>query len=95
MPGYRRPGADETTRLDKSADDIFNTGQYANAVSDAFEQGATALALALFFGGIGQVFRHKGTRIVLLTVAAGALLFGVARIVSLPIQVLGLGPPGH
>lgn len=93
MPAYRRPGAEETARLDRSADEIFNKGQYANAVSDAFEQGATGLALALFFGGIGQVFRRPGTRVVLVAVASAALLFGLMRIVSLPIQILGLGPP--
>jgi hypothetical protein len=90
---YRRPGAQEAKALDAQAEKTFAFGQYANAVSDAFQQGATMLAVALFFGGIGQVFRGKGARIALLTVAGLALVAGLLRIVSLPLQVLGFGPP--
>jgi hypothetical protein len=93
-PAYRRPGQDAAAKLGREADELFAKGQYANAVSDAFQQGATVLAVALFFGGIGQVFRQRGTRIALLTVAGLALVAGLLRILSLPAQFLGLGPPG-
>ncbi len=93
MPAYRRPGQDQASATDAQAEQTFNQGQYDNAVSDAFEQGATVLAVALFFGGIGQVFKGKGTRIALLTIAGVALVAGLLRVLSLPIQVLGLGPP--
>ena len=91
---YRSPGRAEARALDAKADQTFEKGQYDNAVSDAFQQGATVLAVALFFAGIGQVFKASGTRIVLLTVAGLALVAGVLRIISLPIQTIGLGPPG-
>jgi hypothetical protein len=91
---YRSPGRAEARALDAKADMTFEKGQYDNAVSDAFEQGATVLAIALFFAGIGQVFKGRGTRIALLTVAGLALVAGLLRLVSLPIQMIGLGPPG-
>jgi hypothetical protein len=92
-PGYRRPGQEQARALDAQADKTFNQGQYDNAVSDAFEQGATMFAIALFFGGIGQVFKGRGTRVALLTVAGLALVAGLLRVTSLPLQILGLGPP--
>ena len=91
---YRRPGQTEANALDAQAQKTFDTGQYDNAVSDAFEQGSTMLAIALFFAGIGQVFKGKGTRIALLTVAGLAMVAGLLRLFSLPIQMIGLGPPG-
>jgi hypothetical protein len=94
MAAYRSPGRAEARALDAKADQTFEKGQYDNAVSDAFEQGATVLAVALFFAGIGQVFKARGTRIALLTVAGLALVAGLLRLVSLPLQMIGLGPPG-
>ena len=91
---YQRPGLAQSQKLDQQADETFNKGQYANAVSDAFEQGSTVLALALFFGGIGQVFKMRTTRMILLVIAGVAVVGGFLRLFSLPIQVLGLGPPG-
>lgn len=87
---YRRPGLARSQALDLQADKAFEDGQYANTVSDGFEQGATMLALALFFGGIGQVFKGRSARVGLLMVACVALVIGLLRLVSLPAQVLGL-----
>jgi hypothetical protein len=92
-PGYKRPGRAAADRLDSEAAKAFAEGQYANAVSDAFQQSATILALALFFGGIGQVFKSRAPRLVLLTVAFIALVGGLLRLFGLPIQILGLHPP--
>jgi hypothetical protein len=91
---YRRPGLAESQALERQADKDFRDGQYANAVSDGFQQGATMLALALFFGGIGQVFKGRTARIGLLAVAGVTLVLGLLRLFSLPLQVLGLGVPG-
>ncbi len=91
---YQRPGFTESQRLDQQAEQTFAKGQYANAVFDAFEQGSTVLALGLFFGGIGQVFKMRTTRMILLVIAGVAVVGGFLRLFSLPIQVLGLGPPG-
>ena len=91
---YQRPGRADSQKLDQQAEQTFAKGQYDNAVSDAFEQGSTVLALALFFGGIGQVFKMRTSRIVLLVIAGVAVVAGFLRLFSLPFQVLGLGPPG-
>jgi hypothetical protein len=91
---YQRPGLAAGRELDRQADRTFAEGQHDNAVSDAFQQGATVLALALFFGGIGQVFKARTSRIVLLSIAGVAVVLGFLRLLSLPLQILGLGTPG-
>jgi hypothetical protein len=93
MPVYNRPGRAMADALDAKAAKAFNEGQYANAVSDTFQQSATILAVALFFGGIGQVFKSRTPRIVLLTVACLALVAGFLRLIGLPLQILGLHAP--
>lgn len=90
MPSYRAPGQVRAGQFDREADAAFAEGQRANTVSDGFEQGATILALALFFGGIGQVFRTRGARIGLLAVAVLVTAAGLLRVASLPLQSLGL-----
>jgi hypothetical protein len=94
MPSYQRPGFASARQLDAQADKAFAQGQYDRRASDAFQQGATVLALALFFGGIGQVFKVPAGRIVLLTIAVVALAIGFLRLFSLPTQVLGFYVPG-
>ena len=91
---YQRPGLAAAQELDRQGDQTFAKGQHANAVSDAFEQGATVLALALFFGGIGQVFKVRTARLVLLVIAGAAVVVGFLRLFSLPLQILGFGLPG-
>lgn len=91
---YRRPGLEKSQALERQADKEFQAGQYANAVSDGFEQGATMLALSLFFGGIGQVFKGRTARIFLLAVGGVSLVVGLLRLFSLPMQILGFGAPG-
>jgi hypothetical protein len=90
MEGFQRPGKAQADALVAKADQTFERGQYANTVSDAFQQSATLLALALFFGGIGQVFKSDTARVALLTVAVLGLAAGLLRLFSLPLQVLGL-----
>jgi hypothetical protein len=92
-PAYHRPGLAQFQLLDRQADKAFKQGQYANAVSDGFEQGATMLALALFFGGIGQVFKGRMARLFLLGVASVSLMLGLIRLLTLPMQFLGFGIP--
>ena len=94
MSLYKRPGLAAARELDQRADQAFDQGEHDKAVSDAFEQGATILALALFFGGIGQVFKVRGARIALLMIAGVAVVAGLVRLFSLPLQILGLGAPG-
>lgn len=91
---YQFPGRRSASQLDARADQNFRAGQRDNAISDAFQQSATLLAVALFFGGIGQVFKLPSARIGLLAVATIALVAGILRLISLPVQVLGLATPG-
>jgi len=91
---YTRPGVTRASEFERQADQTYARGQYANSVSDAFQQGATILALALFFGGIGQVFKMRTSRLVLLVIAGAATVLGFLRLLSLPLQILGLGAPG-
>lgn len=91
---YHRPGLDASQALSRQAEKVFQDGEYANAVSDGFEQGSTMLAIALFFGGIGQVFQGRSARVGLLTVAGVALVAGLLRLFSLPVQILGFHAPG-
>jgi hypothetical protein len=90
---YRRPGQAASRRLDQQADASYAAGRRANRLADAFQQSSTVLAVALFFGGIGQVFSRTTPRLVLLAVACLALLAGSLRLLSLPMQILGLHVP--
>ena len=92
-PGYQRPGRDEAARLDAEAAKAFANGQYANSVSDAYQQGAALLAIALFFGGIVQIFRVRGARVAMLAIASLATVAGLLRLLTLPVQVLGWHAP--
>ena len=92
-PAYRRPGHDKSDQLDRQADASYAAGRHANAVADAFQQSSAVLAVALFFGGIGQVFTRRTPRLVLLAVAGLALGFGLLRLLSLPVKILGLHIP--
>lgn len=92
MPQYRAPGRAVAADLEAKAATVFAAGERANRVSDAYGQGATFLAMALFFGGIGQVFTMRSVRVVLLLIAALATAAGLARMFALPAQVLGLAP---
>jgi hypothetical protein len=84
MPGYRPEGLAQSQRLETQADATYATGQNANTVSDLFTQGAVFLATAMFFGGIGQVFKVRPVRLVLLAVAVVTCVIGLARIITLP-----------
>lgn len=92
MPDYRYPGREQSDALEQEGERQFVYGERANTISDAFGQGATILASALFFAGIGQVFSVRTTRVWLLVVAAMATVLGMARIAVLPLQFLGLAP---
>jgi hypothetical protein len=85
MPAYRPDGMAEATRLEGEADATFEHGQSDNRISDLFTQGAVYMATAMFFGGIGQVFRMRSVRVGLLAVAIVACAIGLSRIVSLPL----------
>lgn len=84
MPIYRPTGASEAKALKARAAAEFERGQRDNDISDNYVQAAAILAMALFFGGIGQVFRRPRVRIALVVLALAATAFGVLRILTLP-----------
>ena len=88
-PAYRPAGTDDARRLEAQADATFAKGQDDNRISDLFTQGAVFLATAMFFGGIGQVFRVRPVRLTLVVIAIASCAVGLTRIVSLPLQTPG------
>ena len=84
MPAYQPQGMIQAQKLEAQADATFEVGQENNRVSDLFTQGAVILAMAMFFGGIGQVFRMRPVRLALLAISILACAIGLARILTLP-----------
>lgn len=89
MPGYVPAGRAEAARREAEAAAAFAEGQEANRVSDVFVRGSVILATAMFFAGIGQVFKGAAVRVVLAVLAGGILLLGGAQILSLPVLAPG------
>jgi hypothetical protein len=89
MPQYRPRLAAVARETDARADALFEKGQKANDISDAFVQATVILALALFLGGIGQTFHGRRTRIALSAMAAVACILGLLRLSMLPALSLG------
>jgi hypothetical protein len=85
VPGYKAPGAGEAAQQEATADATFAQGQEDNRVSDLFTQGAVFLATAMFFGGIGQVFKMRVVRLLLLAIAVAMCAAGIWRIATLPV----------
>ena len=84
MSAYRPAGYARAKALEAEADRAFDRGQEDNRVSDVFTQGTVFLAMALFFGGIGQVFRIRGVRVGLLAISVLACAAGIGTIATLP-----------
>lgn len=84
MSNYGQRGEATSKLLEAKADAEFEAGQQANDWSDGYTQSAVALAMAMFFGGIAQVFRARGVRLALTFVAIVACGVGLQRIARLP-----------
>ena len=91
LPAYRNPGAEQAEALNRKADAEFKAGQDSNRTSIAFTQCAVILASAMFFGGVGQVFRMRWLQTAICAMSVMACLWGLGRIFILP--SLALGPP--
>jgi hypothetical protein len=84
MPSYRPKGVAEAQRLETQAEATFKQGQSDNRVSDNYGQATVFLGMALFFGGICQVFRIRYVRYLLIAVSIIACASGVLQLISLP-----------
>jgi hypothetical protein len=89
LGSYRQPALAKAKELGRQAEGAFEDGMKANTYSNAYTRSAVILALSMFLGGVGQVFRRRGVRILLAVCAALACAYGVTRIFGLP----GLGAP--
>jgi len=89
MPQYKPPLRATARSKELEADRLFEQGQHANDVSDAFEQATVIFALALFVGGISQTFKNEKIMLGLTVLAALASLVGVVRLLDLPVLRLG------
>jgi hypothetical protein len=70
--------------MDARADEMFEKGQHANAISDFFVQATVILALAMFLGGISQTFTRIRVRMALNGIACATCLLGLYKLLSLP-----------
>jgi hypothetical protein len=88
MPQYAP--ADE--RLAKALEDqgvsAFSAGRRAKHIGESYEQAVTIFSTALFFAGIGQVFRARVTQNALFGLSVFASVLGVVRLLTLPFMSL-------
>lgn len=88
MPEYRSARLDQAQRLQKHADDLFAQGQRDNDIGDRFVRATVLLAVALFFGGIGQTFKSTTIKGVLVSLAFLVCLLSGLLVAKLPILQL-------
>ncbi|GAA0651368.1 hypothetical protein [Brevundimonas lenta] len=86
MPSYQITHEEQARVLEERANAFFLEGQEANRNSDGFVRVTVILAGALFFGGIGQVFRIPRVRVALVVVAAISCVWGVVQLLGLPVN---------
>ena len=88
LPQYHSERMSEAEAEQKLADELFEKGQKANDISDAFVRTTVLLAIALFFGGIGQTFKSPFVKAVLLGLAVVSCAVSATQLVQLPAQTL-------
>jgi hypothetical protein len=88
MPQYTPTEPNEAQSLEAQGDSTFQDGRRAKRVSESYAQAETILSTALFFAGIGQVFRARATQYALLGLAAFATGLGILRLLTLPMLTL-------
>jgi hypothetical protein len=84
--GYQQEMLGKSQALSDQAAEVFREGQTANETGDKFQLAAVLFAIALFFGGIVQVFHSDRMRQVML--AAGGLVFVIAMICMLRLPLI-------
>jgi hypothetical protein len=89
MAGYQPPGFAEADRAEREAETQFALGEAASRTSYAYNRAGVVLATAMFFGGIGQVFRQTSVRFTLAAVSIVTWLIGLQLILTIPTASLG------
>jgi hypothetical protein len=85
LPGYRTEHGERARDLEKQSKALFEAGHRANHIADTYVLATVLLATVLFFCGIVQQFQESRTRIFLLTLAVVLFVFGLSRILVLPV----------
>jgi len=85
LPGYRSEHGQQARDLERQSKTLFEAGHRANHIADTYVLGTVLLAMVLFFCGIVQQFRELRTRVFLLALALLLFIFGVSRILVLPV----------
>ena len=88
MPEYNSALLARAQQLQKKADNLFNQGQRDNDIGDRFVRATVFLAVALFFGGIGQTFKSITIKAVLVGMAFLVCGLSALMVAHLPIQQL-------
>lgn len=88
MKSYRPQGYVDAAALDAKAEKEFQSAMKAKHTADTYLRGGVILATAMFFAGIGQVFKRPVDRIGLAAMAILAMVVGALQIVTLPALLL-------
>lgn len=92
MSEYHSARMKQSRDQQKEADDLFQKGQNANDIGDAFVRATVLLAVALFFGGIGQTFKSQVLKAVLVLLAMVFCIVSTVQMTQLPVQTLTFKP---
>jgi hypothetical protein len=85
LPGYHTERGRHASDLESQSKALFEAGHRANHIADTYVLGTVLLATVLFFCGIVQQFRGFRTRVFLLGLAVLLLIFGLSKILVLPV----------
>jgi hypothetical protein len=88
LSSYRPHGMVVATDLDAKADKEFQDAIQAKHTADAYVRAGVVLASAMFFAGIGQVFKRPMARLLLAATSLLALVLGTVLVVTLPVLAL-------
>jgi hypothetical protein len=88
MPQYAPADERQAKALEDRGVSAFEAGRRSKHVSESYEQAVTIFSTALFFAGIGQVFRARVTQNALFGLSVFAAVLGVVRLLTLPFMSL-------
>jgi hypothetical protein len=84
MPEYRVADLEESTQLQREADDHFEQAKDATEHTDSFVLTTVFFATVLFFAGISMRFRWQSMRITVLVLATISLAYAAGLVGTLP-----------
>ena len=84
---YRPERAQHARELEDKSKELFTAGHAANHYADSYVLGTVVFAVVLFFCGILPQFSDLRLRMVLLAIGMLLLIFGLSRILVLPMAV--------